>query len=52
MHSLLMILILFLAQNGSVKQKSFVIYRDKNEGTSLSSFLLSCKVEASSSSVK
>ena len=52
MHSLFMILIMFLVQNGSVKQKSFIIYRHKNEGTSLSSFLLSYKVEASSSSVK
>ena len=52
MRSLFRILILFLVQNGSVKQKSFIIYRHENEGTSLSCFLLSCKVGASSSSVK
>ena len=52
MHSLFMILILLLVHNGSVKQKSFILYRHEDEGTSLSCFSLSCKVGASSSSVK
>ena len=40
MHSLFTILIMFLVQNGSVKQKNFNIKGHKNEGTSLSSFFI------------